>query len=180
MLAQEVVHRIERLLADGRLSQRKIARLVGVSRGTVGVIAGGRRPDYEALRRRRQEEEGPRPVGPPRRCPGCGAMVTSDCLACELRHSGPAPRRPRRGDSFELGEAAALELRGEHRRRYERLRARRLAAQDWDASPEATAQAAGGNRTSSTLTPRQLGEALECDDELPDSAPFSDAVPWDE
>ncbi len=48
MLPLGKVKEAERLLARGGLSHRKIAALVGISRATVGAIAAGRRPDYEA------------------------------------------------------------------------------------------------------------------------------------
>ena len=51
MIAQVVVNEIRCLLDEGTLSQRKIARQIGVSRGTVNAIAQGKRPDYAGLRR---------------------------------------------------------------------------------------------------------------------------------
>ncbi len=84
MIRSSVVEKIHRLLRAGRLSQRKIARQVGVSRGTVGAIAHQERPDYEA-RRRRQEAEFEFPTGPAVRCPDCGAMTQMPCLACGVR-----------------------------------------------------------------------------------------------
>ena len=50
MIKPEVVEEIERLLGEEKLSQRKVARLTGVSRGTIATIAAGKRPDYEQLR----------------------------------------------------------------------------------------------------------------------------------
>lgn len=84
MIASPVVDEIMRLLSDGGLSQRKIARQMGVSRGTVGAIASGKRTDYEA-RRRMREDSFLAPAGPPVRCPGCGGMAQMPCLACHVR-----------------------------------------------------------------------------------------------
>jgi len=84
MIASPVVDEIKRLLSDGELSQRKIARRLGVSRGTVGAIASGKRPDYEA-RRRIRKDSFITPAGPPVRCPGCGGMAQAPCLACHVR-----------------------------------------------------------------------------------------------
>ena len=84
MIAQAKINEIERLLAAGALSQRKIAKLVGTSRSVVGAIAAGTRPDYEA-RRREREENFPEPLGPLGRCPGCGGMVYNPCRLCRLR-----------------------------------------------------------------------------------------------
>ena len=123
MIAPSVVHRIEQLLAEGGLSQRKIAGLTGVSRGTVGAIARGKRPDYEAIRKKAAEKKPEEPAGPPRRCPTCGGMVILPCRVCRVRklvaqhRVAPRPARP--------DEPLQLELVGEHRTRYERLRARR-------------------------------------------------------
>jgi hypothetical protein len=75
---------IRHMLVEGKLSQRKIAQQTGVSRGTVGAIALGRRPDYED---RRQTTAGgfPSSSGPAQRCPGCGGMVQMPCLLCRVR-----------------------------------------------------------------------------------------------
>jgi transcriptional regulator with XRE-family HTH domain len=83
MLAMAKIKEAERLLLECRLSQRKIAALVGISRATVSAIAGGRRPDYEArLAARAIELE---PLGPIVRCGGCGGRVYSPCRACRVR-----------------------------------------------------------------------------------------------
>ena len=84
MLAPELVERIRNLLADGRLSQRGIARSLCVSRGTVGAIAHGQRPDY-AARLDGRSADLDAPTRPAERCPGCGGMVRMPCLACRLR-----------------------------------------------------------------------------------------------
>jgi hypothetical protein len=98
MIADNVVQQIRQLLAQGELSQRKIARVVGVSRGTVSAIALGRRPDYPSggapYRRDPAQAEtllwGP---GPMQRCPGCGGMVYMPCLACRIRAMKDEARR---------------------------------------------------------------------------------------
>ncbi len=84
MIAQAKINEIERLLAAGEFSQRKIAKMVDVSRSVVGAIAAGTRPDYEALRRER-EESFPEPLGPLGRCGGCGGMVYTPCRLCRIR-----------------------------------------------------------------------------------------------
>ncbi|NQU24563.1 MAG: helix-turn-helix transcriptional regulator [Candidatus Nealsonbacteria bacterium] len=84
MITVTVVSEIREMLAEGRLSQRQIARGLGVSRGTVNAIARGRRPDY-AARRSRPSDDFTAPSGPPRRCPECGGLVQMPCLACRVR-----------------------------------------------------------------------------------------------
>lgn len=73
---------IERLLVDPTLSQRKIAKMVGVSRATVAGIANGTRPDYASRTARGYLHE---PTGPVVRCPGCGGRVYSPCHLCRVR-----------------------------------------------------------------------------------------------
>ncbi len=83
MLPLGKVKEAERLLAEGRLSHRKIALLVGISRATVGTIAAGRRPDYEARWAARAAAN--EPLGPLGRCPGCGGLVHMPCRLCRVR-----------------------------------------------------------------------------------------------
>jgi transcriptional regulator with XRE-family HTH domain len=83
MLALPKVREIERLLLEGKLSYRRIATTLGVSRSTVSAIANGKRPDYEArLRARLADEE---PLGPLARCPTCGGRVYLPCRLCRVR-----------------------------------------------------------------------------------------------
>ncbi len=89
MIAPEVIKEINQLLQEGVLSQRKIARKLGVSRGTVHAVAKGKR----RLSCRKKEEESPPfrpPTGPYTRCPLCGARVKMPCLACAMLISLPA------------------------------------------------------------------------------------------
>lgn len=84
MISQGVVDQILRLLAEGRLSQRKISRALGVSRGTIGAIAKGHRPRPRTTDERWGDTY--RPLGPPTRCPGCGGLVYMPCLLCRVRN----------------------------------------------------------------------------------------------
>jgi hypothetical protein len=107
MIAPEVVDRIERLLGEGDLSQRRIARQVGVSRGTVHAIARGKRADPRA-RKGRPEDDFPLPRGPWGRCPTCGGMVQMPCWACRVRALREERRRSALGKSgVSAREAAA-------------------------------------------------------------------------
>lgn len=83
MLPTALVHEIDRLLRDRRLSQRQIATHLNVSRGIVSAIARGRRGLYgkDPL-----DEESPlTPASPPVRCPHCGYRVYLPCNICRTR-----------------------------------------------------------------------------------------------
>lgn len=84
MIAQAIICEVQRLLEVGGLSQRRIAKMVGISRSVVGSIADGTRPDYEARRHARQEDF-PETLGPLGRCGGCGGLVYSPCRLCRVR-----------------------------------------------------------------------------------------------
>ncbi len=83
MLSLSVVEEIARHLAAGELSQREIARQLGVGRATVSAIARGKRGLYG-----RSEEPlplEPELLDPPERCPQCGYLVHLPCLVCRTR-----------------------------------------------------------------------------------------------
>lgn len=83
MLTPSVVAEIQRLLHQGVLSQRAIARHLGVSRGTVHAIAQGKRRDHPPGPDRSRRF--PRTKGAWQRCPGCGGTVQMPCLLCQVR-----------------------------------------------------------------------------------------------
>lgn len=119
MIAPAVVVAVRRLLVEGKLSQRKIARAMGISRGTVGSIAVGKRRDREQSPA--DEQPSAEPAGPPERCPGCGGTVYMPCLLCRARQQQLEPSRPApRCESF---EPLTLNLRPEHSRRCAEVRA---------------------------------------------------------
>ncbi len=85
MIAASVVWAIQELLNEGKLSQRKIARRLGVSRGTVSGIARGKRRRPPMLPGPPKEwffDSSAQPI----RCPGCGGMVRMPCLLCHVRY----------------------------------------------------------------------------------------------
>jgi transcriptional regulator with XRE-family HTH domain len=136
MIAPSVVQEVRSLLAEGNLSQRKIARLTGISRGTVGAIAAGKRPDYPS-RRRAAEEELPEPAGPPRRCPSCGGMVYMPCRLCQARALKAAAAKPPIPTWLMQPDAPlGLELREGDRARYEEIRLQRMNLSNLEPGPE--------------------------------------------
>ncbi|MEN6493094.1 MAG: helix-turn-helix domain-containing protein [Thermoguttaceae bacterium] len=92
MITPAVVEEIKRLLDSGHLSQRTIARQLGVSRGTVNAIALGKRlepgPDQNP------DPGFAAPEGPLTRCPGCGGLVMMPCLLCHVRAMRERERWP--------------------------------------------------------------------------------------
>ncbi|MEX0678908.1 MAG: helix-turn-helix domain-containing protein [Pirellulales bacterium] len=91
MLALAKVKEVRRLLNEGKLSQRKIAAAIGVSRATVSAIARGKRPDYEPRMRARAAEF--EPLGPIERCPSCGGRVYMPCRLCRVRKMNAREQR---------------------------------------------------------------------------------------
>jgi hypothetical protein len=119
MIASETVADIRRLLAERKHTHREIAAWTGVSRGSVGAIALGRRRLGDPL----APDDGEPPAAPVR-CAGCGALVYLPCVLCGLQG------KQRRGvaEPRKLGgvEASAdLDLRPDHRTRYEEVRCHR-------------------------------------------------------
>ncbi len=85
MLKPETIKKIRVLLSEKRYSQRTVAKIVGVSRGTVSAVALGKRKIYL----RKSPDWAPpilSPKGRPQRCALCGALVQMPCLACQLRN----------------------------------------------------------------------------------------------
>ncbi|MGA2067940.1 MAG: hypothetical protein ABSG86_23425 [Thermoguttaceae bacterium] len=119
------VEAIQTLLAEGRMTQRAIAKQVRVWRGAVADIAHGTRPAHRGADR----ETAPDALwceGPPERCPSCGGLVNMPCLACRTR--AERPYRPRGvAGPCDPNERLELRLSAMHRIRYEEIRARRKA-----------------------------------------------------
>ena len=85
MFPNAVILEIRSLLDEGEFSHRAIAEKVGVSRGVVNNIAGGRR----GLRKHREDyarQNLERPQVAPQRCQCCGGLVYKPCLLCRARH----------------------------------------------------------------------------------------------
>jgi len=80
MIDNTVIKKIQTLVQQGQMSQRKIAKLLGVSRGTVQAVAHGKR----TLHRNPSANHWIAPSGQPQRCPKCGSCVRMPCLACQL------------------------------------------------------------------------------------------------
>jgi transcriptional regulator with XRE-family HTH domain len=99
MLTLKVVEEVKRLLDEKCHSQRRIAQILHVSRGTVQAIASGKRGIHGRETDEQTELGEPTSV----RCPGCGARVYLPCVLCKARAyrnrklSKSSPfRRPRR------------------------------------------------------------------------------------
>jgi len=176
MLAPAIVERIRDLLEEGKLSQRKIATLLGISRGTVARIASGERPDYEAIRQQRRDEQRALPTGPLRRCDACGAMVYLPCRACATRATMADKSAPQVFRLFmQLDEPVGLNLRGADRTRYEEVRRQRELAELAAAMPSDLQDDTPSDEPYE-LTLTDLDDALDFDEE---TSPVDDRdLPW--
>jgi hypothetical protein len=120
MLPHSIAAEVQRLLLEGRHSQRAIARLLGVARGTVRAIAAGRRPFHP------DANDGPDPdAGPPTRCRQCGGMVHAPCRLCSTRKFiEKKPKRICRAIMPDMDRqyTTALDLKPEHHARYLQVR----------------------------------------------------------
>lgn len=131
MLKPWVVAEIRRLLAEGR-KQIEVSARTGVSRGSVRSIANGRRPEYPS----RAGEVELSPDDSKERCPGCGGMTRMPCPTCAARWRMKFFRqRPHADDSWELDASLRLELKGEHRARYEEIRRQKIARGETPVEP---------------------------------------------
>jgi transcriptional regulator with XRE-family HTH domain len=81
MLSLKVVEEVKRLLDEKCHSQRRIAEIMSVSRGTVQAIASGKR----GIHGRETDAESEPEDAPPVRCLGCGARVYLPCVLCKAR-----------------------------------------------------------------------------------------------
>jgi hypothetical protein len=124
VIRPDTADEIRRLLAEGKLSHRAIARKFGVSRGTVTTLAAAPQPDYEWLRRRREAEQAPIVFGPVSRCPMCGAKVHMPCRECAIQRLPPVA--PCDADDPRPPEPLAVTLRGNARARYEAVHLARM------------------------------------------------------
>ena len=110
MLPLAKVQEIKRLLDEGDLSQRRIAKQLEVSRGVVAAIANGRRGLHGRESTHRDEDL---ELGPPERCPKCGHLgAHALCLlpGDGVRQSATgaaSPARRQRSQSSQPGRQAA-------------------------------------------------------------------------
>ena len=81
MLSNALIEAAQRLLIDGKLSHRAIAKKLDVSRGSVSAIASG------LLRTQPQAvpDDDPLETGPIERCASCGGRVYVPCRLCRVR-----------------------------------------------------------------------------------------------
>jgi hypothetical protein len=140
MIETKTILEVQRLLQEGSLSHRKIAVQTGISRGTVNAIAKDNRRCYRRMWEPKKDEDD-RPVLPPSRCSNCGGTVHKPCLLCETRRRIAEGKQTPRRKAGEVFEPLGLNLRPEHRARYEQVCARRKElAESPDAAPLNEAQ----------------------------------------
>ena len=177
MIAPSVVQEVRRLLAGGGFSHRKIAKITGISRGTVGAIASGRRRDHESSRPL-EGGEFPEATGPLRRCPGCGAMVYMPCRLCGTRAlKERSSKRRARAWVMQPEEPLGLALRDEEQSRYEEVRSRRVSALSCETRCEASRPSEGPRIERDDL---EGAFEVENEDWELDPADLWDALDWDD
>ena len=116
MTSIQVVQEVQRLLRLECYSHKEIGKMLGISRNTVGSVALGKHRNCNA------EEEENTSVGPPRICPICGWNVLMPCVVCRTReYMSDHPLVFKKEVDAEL----SVDLREDHRRRYEELVSRR-------------------------------------------------------
>ena len=112
MIPKFLEHEVQCLINRGELSLRKIARVTGVSRGTVANIANSSRKIKERKAKNQPSlAEDPLELlrdseGPPKRCLTCGARVFGSCHYCAaVAFAAIQEKRPldRRGPETPLG-----------------------------------------------------------------------------
>jgi len=87
MIKNDTIRKILLLVKQGKMSQRQIAKRLGVSRGTVQAVAYGRRSEHVPAAMK-TVATWVVPSGKPRRCYKCGSWVKMPCLACQLVNLG--------------------------------------------------------------------------------------------
>jgi len=117
MLTQDQVDEVKRLLATNKYSQRNIAAMTGISRGTVAAIANETRHIYQRGPNPDQWE----PEGPIKRCPRCGGRTRLPCRLCRVRDEVAKRGRVDWG-TFRQPTQFELQLRPQHDRRYQKIR----------------------------------------------------------
>lgn len=86
MLEKDLIHHAQEMLLDGRLSYRKIAEQLGVSRSSIAKIAAARRKTIVVPKPLQiSEDSWYQDEGQFTRCPGCGGMVHLPCRLCDVR-----------------------------------------------------------------------------------------------
>jgi hypothetical protein len=116
MLAKSLVDQIDHLLREGGLSQRAIARRLGVARGTIAAIASGRR-GLHGRESETNDADTLAPLAPAERCRRCGHRVYLPCLVCRnrdyrARHRAGSPIAT--GVSARRRRAGGVESAGAH------------------------------------------------------------------
>jgi len=88
-ISEALEQQIRNLLNNSSLSQRQIAKRLGLAKSTIGKIAKRkiirRKPQSLNTSRPGHKRFYDEPSGPPERCPGCGGLVFMPCQLCRAR-----------------------------------------------------------------------------------------------
>lgn len=118
MLPPAIIREIKLLLEEGHHSRREIAERIGVSRGSVTAVAKSKRKVDDYLQQVPKIK--PKPLGTPRRCPSCDAVVQMPCKLCQTRELMFRKTLPPLEPVVDM--PVGLNLRPEERARYAQVR----------------------------------------------------------
>lgn len=140
-LNPDTARAVRKRLAAGQ-TQQQVADAIGIARSTVRRILRGDGPHAAISQEHLEPDPDPDYPGKSFRCPGCGALITDQCIACGLPPFAPASACCDLTDE-ELADLLGIDLRPVHRVRYDVIHARRclLSARsiELDAIPGPTA-----------------------------------------
>ena len=123
MIHNDIICEAQRLLRRGT-SYRAVARELGISRGTVGKVALGRRVPVEAGACAEDENPPYHSNTPPVRCPTCGGVVYMPCVACRVKTAVKTRAiLPASPDLSGCSSSLTLSLKDDHQARYELVKA---------------------------------------------------------
>ena len=117
MIESQKILMVIRLLKEKKISQRNIARIMGISRGSVSAIARGK------IRRDFMEDVKIHPKGAWVRCPECGGKTQMPCTVCYLsKIIGVRSKDSQWNFSVPKTGLLGIELKGWKLRRYLKIR----------------------------------------------------------
>lgn len=116
MISEAKIIIAKQLILQGQLSQRRIARETGLSRGTIHALVAGKR---NIKKRKPQFLIEHKKKSPYVRCPECGSRVRIPCVFCTIRKQ---QEQVRHFVTEGVDIDCSINLSGEERKRYLEVR----------------------------------------------------------